>query len=106
MPEGGFNSGAATMTPQSADRGRAQGSRSRSAPGKFYWQLEQVLCDNYEDAWFWWEATVVAYRKTSSGWDQEDRSNTRKPGFGAHPLWFKDGKALSPDSRTATDRAP
>jgi peptide/nickel transport system substrate-binding protein len=92
MPDGGFNLG---RSHNEAAIKLIEAGRAEIDPDKrqrIYWQLEKALYDNYEDAWLWWEQSVVAMRKNVRGYDQ-DRSIELKEGwFWSHPLWFKDGK--------------
>jgi len=61
---------------------------------KIYFELEKVLYDNFEDAWIWWELSIVAFRNTVMGWDNERHIKYREGYDLTHPLWFKDGKPL------------
>jgi peptide/nickel transport system substrate-binding protein len=92
-PNGGFNFGRSNNNAAIAliEAGRSEIDFDKRQ--KIYWQLEKVLYDAYEDAWLWWEETLVAYRKNVMGWDHENFLKHRDAWFWAHPLWFKDGKA-------------
>ena len=91
-PDGGFNFGRSRNAAAIAliEAGRVEVDLEKRR--KIYWQLEKVLYDSYEDAWLWWEETVVAYRKEVQGWDQENYLKYKDAWFWSHPLWFKDGK--------------
>jgi peptide/nickel transport system substrate-binding protein len=92
-PEGGFNFGRSKNDAAIAliEAGRKETDLEKRRA--IYWQLEEVLYNSYEDAWFWWEETVAAYRKQVQGWDQEGFLKYKDVWFWSHPLWFKDGKA-------------
>ena len=92
-PNGGFNFGRSKNDTAIAliEAGRREIDLDKRQ--KIYRQLEKVLYDAYEDAWLWWEETLVAYRKDVMGWDHENFLKYRDVWFWAHPLWFKDGKA-------------
>ena len=92
-PNGGFNFGRSKNDAAIAliEAGRREIDLDKRQ--KIYWQLEKVLYDAYEDAWLWWEETLVAYRKDVMGWDHENFLKYRDVWFWAHPLWFKNGKA-------------
>ena len=92
-PGGGFNYGRSNNAAAIAliEAGRKELDQERRR--KIYWQLEQVLYDAYEDAWFWWEENATAYRKSVQGWDQDGFLKFKEAWFWSHPLWFKDGKA-------------
>jgi peptide/nickel transport system substrate-binding protein len=92
-PEGGFNFGRSKNDAAIAliEAGRKETDLEKRRA--IYWQLEEVLYNSYEDAWFWWEETPVAYRKQVQGWDQEGFLKYKDAWFWSHPLWFKDGKA-------------
>ncbi|HJQ55743.1 MAG TPA: ABC transporter substrate-binding protein [Vineibacter sp.] len=92
-PAGGFNHGRSKNEAAIAliEAGRREVDLEKRK--KIYWQLEKVLYDSYEDAWLWWDETVVAYRKQVLGWHHEGFLKYRDAWFWAHPLWFKDGKA-------------
>ena len=92
-PNGGFNFGRSKNDAAIAliEAGRREIDLDKRQ--KIYWQLEKVLYDAYEDAWLWWEETLVAYRKDVMGWDHENFLKYRDAWFWAHPLWFKNGKA-------------
>jgi peptide/nickel transport system substrate-binding protein len=92
-PDGGFNFGRSRNEAAIAliEAGRREVDLDKRQ--KIYWQLEKVLYDSYEDAWLWWEETLVAYRKNVMGWNQEGFLKYKDAWFWAHPLWFKDGKS-------------
>ena len=69
----------------------APGAVDQSKRQLLYWQLEQVLYDDYADAWLWWEESVVAMRKTLMGWDQQQIVKFKEAWTWSHPLWFKHG---------------
>ena len=95
MPDGGFNYGRSHNEEaiKLIEAGRAEIDETKRR--QIYWQLEQVLYDSYEDAWLWWEVSVIALRKSLRGWDQEQFAKYKEAWFWSHPLWFKDGKADS-----------
>jgi peptide/nickel transport system substrate-binding protein len=70
-PNGGFNFGRSKNDAAIAliEAGRREVDLDKRK--KIYWQLEKVLYDSYEDAWLWWDETVVAYRKQVQGWHQD-----------------------------------
>jgi peptide/nickel transport system substrate-binding protein len=92
-PNGGFNFGRSKNDAAIAliEAGRAEVDFDKRR--KIYWQLEKVLYDSYEDAWLWWEETLVAYRKNVMGWNMEGFLKYKEAWFWSHPLWFKDGKS-------------
>jgi peptide/nickel transport system substrate-binding protein len=92
-PGGGFNFGRSKNDAAIAliEAGRREVDLEKRQ--KIYWQLEKVLYDSYEDAWLWWEESVVAYRKQVQGWHQDGFLKYKDAWFASHPLWFKDGKA-------------
>jgi peptide/nickel transport system substrate-binding protein len=92
-PGGGFNFGRSKNDAAIAliEAGRQEVDLEKRQ--KIYWQLEKVLYDSYEDAWLWWEESVVAYRKNVQGWHQDGFLKYKDAWFASHPLWFKDGKA-------------
>ena len=92
-PNGGFNFGRSKNDAAIAliEAGRREIDFDKRQ--KIYWQLEKVLYDAYEDAWLWWEETLVAYRKNVMGRDHENLLKYKDVWFWSHPLWFKDGKA-------------
>ena len=59
---------------------------------KIYHKLEAALYENYEDAWLWWDLSVVAYRKNVLGWNSDMSTKYGSFFSSSHPLWFKDGK--------------
>jgi peptide/nickel transport system substrate-binding protein len=91
-PTGGFNFGRSKNEAAIAliETGRREVDLEKRK--QIYWQLEKVLYDAYEDAWLWWDETVVAYRKQVQGWHHDGFLKYRDAWFWAHPLWFKDGK--------------
>ncbi|MBM3623566.1 MAG: ABC transporter substrate-binding protein [Alphaproteobacteria bacterium] len=91
-PGGGFNFGRSKNDQVIAlvEAGRQEIDLEKRK--QIYWQMEKVLYDAYEDAWLWWDETVVAYRKQVQGWKNEGFMKYRDAWFWAHPLWFKDGK--------------
>jgi peptide/nickel transport system substrate-binding protein len=92
-PKGGFNYGRSNNPEAIAliEAGRREVDLEKRK--QIYWQLEKVLYDAYEDAWLWWDETVVAYRKQVQGWHMDGFLKYRDAWFWAHPLWFKDGKS-------------
>jgi peptide/nickel transport system substrate-binding protein len=92
-PKGGFNFGRSKNDAAIAliEAGRSEVDYDKRQ--KIYWQLEKVLYDSYEDAWLWWEETVVAYRKNVMGWNMDGFLKYKEAWFWSHPLWFKDGKS-------------
>ena len=91
-PGGGFNFGRSDNRPAIA---LIESGRSETDPAKRqqeYRQLEQVLYDNYEDAWLWWEEVVVAMRKNVRGYDHARTVKFKEAWTLAHPLWFKEGR--------------
>ncbi len=95
MPDGGFNFGRShdEEAIKLIEAGRREMDPTKRQ--QIYWQLEKVLYDDYEDAWLWWEESVLAMRKNVRGWNQEQFIKYKESWFVSHPLWFKDGK---PDS--------
>ena len=95
MPDGGFNYGRSHNEEaiKLIEAGRAEIDETKRQ--QIYWQLEKVLYDSYEDAWLWWEVSVIALRKSLRGWNQEQFAKYKEAWFWSHPLWFKDGKADS-----------
>jgi peptide/nickel transport system substrate-binding protein len=92
-PAGGFNFGRSKNDAAIAliEAGRREVDLEKRK--QIYWQLEKLLYDSCEDAWLWWEETVVAYRKQVQGWHNDGFIKYRDAWFWSHPLWFKDGKA-------------
>ena len=95
MPHGGFNFGRSNnpQAIQLIEAGRREVDQSKRQI--LYWQLEQVLYDDYADAWLWWEESVVAMRKTLMGWDQQQIVKFKEAWTWSHPLWFKHGNRNS-----------
>ncbi len=95
MPDGGFNYG---RSRNAAAIRLIEAGRREIDPAKrqqIYWQLERVLYDDCEDAWLWWEQTVVAMRNSLRGYDNEGVVKYKEVWNWSHPLWFKDGKSDS-----------
>jgi ABC-type transport system substrate-binding protein len=57
-----------------------------------YNKLLTALYDNYEDAWLWYDLSIVAYSKNVQGWNNDMNKKYRSLFSASHPLWFKDGK--------------
>jgi ABC-type transport system substrate-binding protein len=57
-----------------------------------YNKLLTALYDNYEDAWLWYDLSIVAYSKNVQGWNNDMYKKYRSLFSASHPLWFKDGK--------------
>ncbi len=95
MPEGGFNFGRShdEAAIRLIEAGRSETDQVKRQ--QIYWQLERVLHDDCEDAWLWWEETVVAMRKSIHGYDQARVVKHKEAWNWSHPLWFKDGKRES-----------
>jgi peptide/nickel transport system substrate-binding protein len=92
-PAGGFNHGASKNDTaiKLIDDGRQ--ATNLEARRDIYWKLEEVLYNNYEQVWLWWEQSATAYRKVVQGWDHENFLKHRESWYFSHPLWFKDGKS-------------
>ena len=95
MPGGGFNFGRSD-NPRAielirAARSEVDGPKRQS----LYRQLEQVLYDDHEDAWLWWEVSVAAMRGNLMGWDQKQIVTFKEAWTFSHPLWFKNGSRNS-----------
>ena len=60
---------------------------------QIYWELQQVLYDNVEDAWLFYEMWPTAYSKRVMGYDYEMSKKHKEVWSWTHPTWFKDGKA-------------
>jgi peptide/nickel transport system substrate-binding protein len=92
-PAGGFNYGASKNDAaiKLIDDGRQ--ATDLEARRAIYWKLEEVLYNNYEQVWLWWEQSATAYRKVVQGWDHDNFLKHRESWYFSHPLWFKDGKS-------------
>ena len=92
MPDGGFNFGRShdEAAIKLIEAGRTELDHAKRQ--QIYWQLDQVLYDNYEDAWLWYEETVTAMRKNVRGWNNKQLTKFEEIWYWSHPLWFKDGK--------------
>ncbi len=92
MPDGGFNFGrshnAAAIRLIEAGRVELNDAKRK----QIYWQLDEVLYDDYEDAWLWYEETVTALRKNVRGWDRAQLTRFEEIWYWSHPLWFSGGK--------------
>ena len=92
LPEGGFNYGRSNNARAIAliEAGRREVDPQKRQ--KIYYQLEEALYENYEDAWLWYGLEIMAFRKNVMGWNNRMYIDYRESFRWTHPLWFKDGK--------------
>jgi peptide/nickel transport system substrate-binding protein len=92
-PDGGFNFGRTNNTKAIAliEAGRAEVDLDKRK--QIYWDLQQTLYDNVEDAWLFYEMWPTAYNKNVRGYDFENSKKHKEIWSWSHPLWFKNGKA-------------
>ncbi len=91
-PDGGFNHGRSNNKKaiELLETGKDEPNQAKRQ--KIYYELEEVLYDNYEDVWLWWLVYVVAYNKRVQGYNNEMNIKYREGFDRSHPLWLKDGK--------------
>ncbi|MCP4754733.1 MAG: ABC transporter substrate-binding protein [Proteobacteria bacterium] len=93
-PDGGFNFGK-SMNQKAVElimAGRKEIDTAKRQ--KIYWAFEKEVYDNYEDAWIWWDMSVVAYNKNVQGGNINYKMYQvgRDGYYFSHPAWFKNGK--------------
>ncbi|MCP4628456.1 MAG: ABC transporter substrate-binding protein [bacterium] len=91
-PDGGFNSGRSNNAEaiKLIEAGKIEVKDEKRQ--KIYQKLEEVLYNNYEDVWLYWQVIVVAYNKKVQGWNNDMFLKYREGYQFTHPLWFKNGK--------------
>ncbi|MCP4753577.1 MAG: ABC transporter substrate-binding protein [Proteobacteria bacterium] len=90
--DGNFNQGRSNNQKAIALIERARGEIDPDKRQKLYFEVEEALYNNYEDAWIYWPKTITAYQKTVRGWNN-DLYIAGKEGFWfSHPRWFKNGR--------------
>jgi len=91
-PAGGFNYGRSNNEEaiKLIEAGRQEVDLDKRQ--KVYFELEEVLYKNYEDAWLWWEKAAVAYGRNVRGLDFEMGNTHKEIWSWSHPSWFKGGK--------------
>ena len=91
-PDGGFNFGRSSNEKAIAliEAGRKEVDMGKRA--RIYMDLEQVLYDNYEDAWLWYPMAITVFSKNVQGWNQSMYLKMREAHYYSHSLWFKGGK--------------
>ena len=72
------------------EAGRKETDRKKRQ--KIYWKLEEVVYNDYQDVFMWWEENAFTFRKNVMGWDNEAFHAYKGTYFWSHHLWFKDGK--------------
>ena len=92
LPQGGFNFGRSNNAEaiKLIEAGRSELDRKKRQ--QIYWQLEEVIYNDYQDAFLWYEMGVLAFRKNVMGWDDERWFKYKEAQYFSHPYWFEDGK--------------
>ena len=91
-PDGGFNYGRSN-NPEAIKlimAGNAEIDEEKRQ--QIYWKLEEVLYNNYEDAWLYWPIGNTARSKKLVGYDVKLHDLGREGYWFSHPEWLKDGK--------------
>jgi ABC-type transport system substrate-binding protein len=91
-PTGGFNYGRTKNEEAVAliEAGRKEVDLEKRK--LIYYKLEEVLYNNYEDAWLWWGMSASAYRPKVRGINHPMSIKYKEVWSWSHPTWFKDGK--------------
>jgi len=91
-PKGGFNFGRSNNPEiiELVEAGRKEIDRKKRQ--KIYWKLEEVVYNDYQDVFLWWEENAIAFNKNVMGWDNDAFLTYKDTYFMSHHLWFKDGK--------------
>lgn len=91
-PEGGFHFGRNNNKKVIAliEAGREEMDEAKRT--KIYYEIEQLLYDNYEDVWLYYPKAVTIFRKNVEGWNNDMYWKMKDMQWWSHPLWFKNGR--------------
>jgi peptide/nickel transport system substrate-binding protein len=91
-PDGGFNYGRShnEKAIELIEAGRKEVNFEKRK--KIYYELQQVLYDNVEDAWLFYEMWPTAYNKNVRGYNHDMIVKHKEIWAWSHPTWFKEGK--------------
>ena len=90
-PEGNWNSGRSNNEAAIRLILNARKETEIARRRKMYYQIEEILYDNYEDAWLFYSMGILALKENVMGFNKEMSEQGRDSYGDTHPLWFKEG---------------
>lgn len=91
-PEGNWNSGRSNNEAviRLIQKGREKTDMTKRR--KMYYKIEELLYDNYEDAWLFYSMGIMALKENVMGFNKEMYELGRDSYSDTHPLWFREGR--------------